>query len=48
MGIGTSNRPSLITYEDFIGGSLIMPFDLTTDKCALEHNHSKYSGNIDL
>ena len=48
MGIGTSNRPSLISYEDFMGGSLIMPFDLTTDKCALEHNHSKYSGNIDL
>ena len=48
MGIGTSNRPSLISYEDFMGGSLIIPFDLTTDKCALEHNHSKYSGNIDL
>ena len=48
VGIGTPNRPSLITYEDFIGGSLIMPFDLTTNKCALEHNHSKYSGNMDL
>ena len=48
MGIGTSNTPALITYEDFIGGSLIIPFDLTSDKCALAHNHTKYSGNVDL
>ena len=48
MGIGTTNTPSLITYKDFLQGSTIIPFDLTSDKCALSHNHTKYSGNVDL
>ncbi len=48
LGIGTSNTPALISYEDFCDGSMLIPFDLTNDKCALTHNHSKTSGNIDL
>ena len=48
LGIGASNNPSLITYNDFIDGSTIIPFDLTPDRCALFHNHPKVFGNIEL
>ena len=48
IGIGHSNSPCLITYEDFLEGATIIPFDLTPDKCALYHAHKKISGSIEL
>lgn len=48
IGIEKSNAPTLVTYNDFLAGSTIFPFDLTPDKCALEHNHTKQKGIIEL
>lgn len=48
IGIDISNTPCLIGYEDFLQGSTLIPFDLTPDKCASEHNHKKQTGMIEL
>ncbi len=48
IGIEISNSPTLITFEDFLKGTTIIPFDLTADRCALFHNHEKDSGIIEL
>ena len=44
IGIGHPNSPCLITYEEFLEGATIIPFDLTPDKCALYHVHKKLVG----
>lgn len=48
IGIENSNLPCLVTYEDFCEGSTLIPFDLTPDKAATQHNHEKQTGNIEL
>jgi len=48
VGVNNSNNPSLMTYEDFLKGATIFPFDLTPDKCALFHGHIKQNGGIEL
>jgi hypothetical protein len=48
IGISISNSPSLINYDEFIAGSTIIPFDLTSDRCSLWHKHEKKEGNISI
>ena len=48
IGIEISNSPTLLTLDAFIAGTTIIPFDLTSDRCALFHNHEKESGVIEL
>lgn len=48
IGTEITNAPSLISYEEFKNGSFIVPFDLTSDKCALFHAHKKNMGNLSL
>ena len=50
IGIDISNAPSLITQKEYMGdnGFCIIPFDLTTDRCALFHGHEKKEGSIAL
>ena len=48
IGIGNTNEPCLIEYEDFLAGATIIPFDLTADKCAGLHVHEKQTGGIEL
>ena len=47
-GTDISNAPSLIDYEDFMGGFTAIIHDLTTDRCALYHAHEKQEGSISL
>lgn len=47
-GTDISNAPSLIDYEDFLGGFTAIIHDLTTDRCALYHAHEKQEGSISL
>ena len=48
IGIENSNTPCLISYEDFCQGATLIPFDLTPDKAATQHNHEKRTGNIEV
>jgi hypothetical protein len=48
IGIDISNSPNLMSYEDFLKGTTLIPFDLTPDKCATEHNHKKQSGMVEV
>jgi hypothetical protein len=47
-GVDISNLPALIEYEDFLAGSTIIPFDLTTDKSAHYHGHEKKEGTVSI
>ena len=48
-GIDLSNASSLIGCDEYQeDGYIIVPFDLTTDRCALVHAHQKIEGNISL
>jgi hypothetical protein len=47
-GTDISNAPGLITYEDFVAGTTIIPFDLTTDRCAMYHGHEKKDGSVSV
>lgn len=48
IGIDITNSPTLMTYEDFLGGSTLIPFDLTNDRCAMYHGHEKQEGTISI
>ena len=48
IGIDISNAASLISQKDFMNGSTIIPFDLTSDRCALFHGHEKQKGHISI
>lgn len=48
LGIKNSNSPCLITYEKFLAGSTLIPFDLTPDGCSSYHSHEKKTGTIEL
>lgn len=48
LGIKNSNSPCLVTYEKFLSGSTLVPFDLTSDLCSSYHSHEKKSGTIEL
>jgi len=49
-GVDISNAPTQITLKEYMGdnGYCIIPFDLTTDRCALFHGHEKKEGSIAL
>jgi len=48
IGVDISNAPTLLDYKSFVGGTTLIPFDLTTDRCALFHGHEKKPGNVSL
>jgi hypothetical protein len=48
IGVDITNSPSLVKYGDFLAGTTLIPFDLTPDKCATEHNHKKQTGMIEV
>ncbi len=48
IGIGVDDRECGVTYEDFYGGSFLLVWDRTQDKCNRFHRHQQESGSIDV
>ena len=48
VGVGTDDRECGITYEDYYGGSFLLVWDRTQDKCNRFHRHKQESGSIDV
>ena len=47
-GISTDDREFGITMEDYYGGSFILAWDRTQDKCNRFHRHISDSGSISI
>ena len=47
-GISTDDREFGISIEDYYGGSFLLAWDRTPDKCNRFHRHSMDSGSIDI
>ena len=48
IGIGVDDRECGVSYEDFYGGSFLLVWDRTQDKCNRFHRHQQESGSIDV
>ena len=48
VGVGTDDRECGITYDDYYGGSFLLVWDRTQDKCNRFHRHPPDSGSIDV
>ena len=48
VGVGIDDRECGITYDDFYGGSFLLVWDRTQDKCNRFHRHQQDSGSIDV
>ena len=48
IGIGVDDRECGVTYDDFYGGSFLLVWDRTQDKCNRFHRHQQPSGSIDV
>ena len=48
VGVGDDDRECGITYDDFYGGSFLLVWDRTQDKCNRFHRHNQDSGSIDV
>ena len=48
VGVGTDDRECGITYDDYYGGSFLLVWDRTQDKCNRFHRHKQDSGSIDV
>ena len=48
VGVGTDDRECGITYDDYYGGSFLLVWDRTQDKCNRFHRHEQDSGSIDV
>ena len=48
VGIGVDDRECGITYDDYYGGSFLLVWDRTQDKCNRFHRHQQASGSIDV
>ena len=48
VGVGNDDRECGITYDDFYGGSFLLVWDRTQDKCNRFHRHKQDSGSIDV
>lgn len=48
IGIGVDDRECGVTYDDFYGGSFLLVWDRTQDKCNRFHRHQQESGSIDV
>ena len=48
IGIGVDDRECGVTYDDFYGGSFLLVWDRTQDKCNRFHRHKQDSGSIDV
>ena len=48
VGVGIDDRECGITYDDFYGGSFLLVWDRTQDKCNRFHRHEQDSGSIDI
>ena len=48
VGVGIDDRECGITYNDFYGGSFLLVWDRTQDKCNRFHRHEQDSGSIDI
>lgn len=47
-GATDGERGNIVTWNSFLGGTMVVPFDLTPDKCNGLHNHDAEYGFIDL
>ena len=47
-GISTDDREFGISIEDYYGGSFLLAWDRTPDKCNRFHRHSMDLGSIDI
>ena len=47
-GISTDDREFGISLEDYYGGSFLLAWDRTPDKCNRFHRHAMDSGSIDI
>ena len=47
-GVSTDDREFGITMKDYYGGSLILAFDRSPDKCNRYHRHPSDSGSMDI
>jgi hypothetical protein len=47
-GVSTDDREFGVTMKDYYGGSLILAFDRSPDKCNRYHRHPYDSGSIDI
>ena len=48
VGVGMDDRDCGITYDDYYGGSFLLVWDRTQDKCNRFHRHDMGIGNLDL
>ena len=48
IGVGRDDRECGITYEDFYGGSFLLVWDRTQDRCNRFHRHIQDNGSIDI
>ena len=48
VGVGNDDRECGITYNDYYGGSFLLVWDRTQDKCNRFHRHEQDSGSIDV
>ena len=48
VGVGRDDRECGVSYEDYYGGSFLLVWDRTQDKCNRFHRHIQDSGSIDL
>jgi hypothetical protein len=48
IGIGVDDRECGVTYDDYYGGSFLLVWDRTQDKCNRFHRHQQDSGSIDV
>ena len=47
-GVHTDDREFGISLEDYFGGSFLLAWDRTPDKCNRYHRHKMDSGTIDI
>ena len=48
IGIGVDDRECGVTYEDYYGGSFLLVWDRTQDRCNRFHRHQQESGSVDV
>ena len=48
IGVGRDDRECGISYDDFYGGSFLLVWDRTHDRCNRFHRHIQDSGSIDV
>ncbi len=48
MGASSGEKGNIITWQAYQGGTFLVPFDLTPDKCNGVHQHNAQVGFIDV